>query len=124
MKYGKKKVANLKQSNIQELLQDIVDSCVEYAGDSYESFARDVTGRLKRHGLVDYGYEGPEQKNCRFVPQEITDGEFAGTWAVYDTASRSFCEMNKVYKLFEDAKEAADKLFEISLSHEEHAFEQ
>lgn len=55
MKYGVTGVNKLSEKKKNELLNEIIDKCVEYAGDSYEDFARPVIKLLVKNKLVDYG---------------------------------------------------------------------
>lgn len=55
MKYGTKCVKDLSENQRYNLLNEILDSCVRYAGDSYEDFARYAVKLLAKKKLVDYG---------------------------------------------------------------------
>lgn len=58
MKFGKVKLGELNEIEMFGLLQDIIRDCVEYAGDSYEDFGRNILKDLKSKNLVDYGEVG------------------------------------------------------------------
>lgn len=60
MQKGKKSINNVKENQVREILQNIIDSCIKYAGDSYEDFSRDTIKILRQAKLVDYGY--PKEK--------------------------------------------------------------
>ena len=55
MQYGKVKLSELDEIRMFDLLQDIIKSCVDDAGDSYEDFGRSALKSLKERKLVDYG---------------------------------------------------------------------
>ena len=55
MQRGKKDIRQMTNITKDVILQNIIDDCVEYAGDSYENFGRRVCDILKRYKLVDYG---------------------------------------------------------------------
>lgn len=55
MKKGKKSVESLGEYQKYDVLKEIVDLCIEYAGDSYEDFSRKVVKLLVEKKLVDYG---------------------------------------------------------------------
>lgn len=55
MQYGTKNINQLTNREIYDLLKDIIKDCVDYAGDSYEDFARPVIKLLVKNNLVDYG---------------------------------------------------------------------
>ena len=57
MQTGKKKLSNLDEIQMFDLLQDIIKDCIDYAGDSYEDFAIPVIKLLVKEKLVDYGYK-------------------------------------------------------------------
>lgn len=57
MKYGKNTLDNLSEDSKNILLKLIVDKCVNYAGDSYEDFAKETISLLRNRNLVDYGEE-------------------------------------------------------------------
>lgn len=66
MRYNKP-LDNLTNKEMHDLLQDIIDDCVSYAGDSYEDFGKNTVDNLRMHKLVDYGFS-KEQK----LAQEYT----------------------------------------------------
>ena len=55
MKKGKKSVEGLGEYPKYEILKEITDLCIKYAGDSYEDFARPVIKLLVKSKLVEYG---------------------------------------------------------------------
>lgn len=55
MQEGKKQVNQLSQAKKDELLQNLIDVCIEYAGDNYEDYARKSIDILHRAKLVEYG---------------------------------------------------------------------
>lgn len=55
MRYGVIGVSKLSENQKDELLTEIIDKCVKYAGDSYEDFAIPVIKLLKSKKLVEYG---------------------------------------------------------------------
>lgn len=55
MKPGKKELGVIKNKDKDALLQEIINSCIEYAGESYEDFAKEVIDSLRKYKLVDYG---------------------------------------------------------------------
>lgn len=60
MQYNKP-LDNLTNKEMHDLLQDIIDDCVSYAGDSYEEFGKNIVDNLRMLKLVDYGFS-KEQK--------------------------------------------------------------
>lgn len=56
MQFGKKKLSSLDEEQMFDLLQDIISDCIDFAGDSYEDFGRNVLTDLRARKLVDYGY--------------------------------------------------------------------
>lgn len=58
---------NLTNKQMHDLLQDIIDDCVSYVGDSYEDFGKNTVAKLRILKLVDYGFS-KEQK----LAQEYT----------------------------------------------------
>jgi hypothetical protein len=57
MKYGKVKLSELDEIQMFDLLEDIIRSCVDEAGDSYENFGISALKSLKERKLVEYGRE-------------------------------------------------------------------
>lgn len=57
MKNGKVSINNLSTKDKEQILKEIIDDCVWYAGDSYENFARQVINTLYSNNLVEYGEE-------------------------------------------------------------------
>lgn len=55
LKYGTKNIIDLTEKQKDNLLNEILDNCVKYAGDSYEDFARPVIKLLVKKKLADYG---------------------------------------------------------------------
>lgn len=114
MKYGKKFISELSQKEMEGLLQSIIDSCVEYAGDNYESFARDVTNLLKTKKLVDYGCEPQKSDYKRYIPTGL-DESFVGKWGVYDQEAEKLLQHNGIvlsHATYEEAEELCNELNE------------
>lgn len=55
MKLGEISINELSEKDKDEILEEIIDDCILYAGDSYENFARSVTKMLVRNKIVSYG---------------------------------------------------------------------
>ena len=114
MKYGKKNINKLSQKEMEDLLQSIIDSCVERAGDSYENFARDVIDLLKEKKLVDYGYESQNSDYERYIPTGL-DESFVGKWGVYDQEAGELFQHNGIvlsHATYEEAEELCNELNE------------
>lgn len=60
MKYDKS-LDNLTSKEMHDLLQDIIDDCVSYAGDSYENFGKNTVAKLRILKLVDYGFSEEQE---------------------------------------------------------------
>lgn len=54
MKYGNLKLENLTQEEKDKILEYIIDDCVDYAGDTYEKFARATIMTLHTAKLIEY----------------------------------------------------------------------
>ena len=67
MQEGKKQINQLSQAKKDELLQNLIDACVEYAGDSYEDFAKRSIDILRQAKLVEYG-QSPLQEVAEQFP--------------------------------------------------------
>lgn len=67
MKAGKKQISQLPQIKKDEVLQNLIDACIEYAGDSYEDFARKSIDILRQAKLVEYG-KSPLQEAAEQFP--------------------------------------------------------
>jgi hypothetical protein len=57
MQFGKRKLSDLDEIQMFDLLQDIIRDCIDLAGDSYEDFGRNTLKELKTRKLIDYGYK-------------------------------------------------------------------
>lgn len=54
MKYGKIKINEISESDKEEILKEIVEDCILFAGDSYSDFAKSVTKMLVSKKIVEY----------------------------------------------------------------------
>lgn len=54
MDYGNKSINDLTQEEIKNILYNIIEDCIDHAGDSYSDFARPVISLLIRKDLVSY----------------------------------------------------------------------
>lgn len=55
MQEGKKTVDKLTVAQMKDLLSNIIEDCIDYAGDSYADFGEAIVKRLHQMKLVDYG---------------------------------------------------------------------
>lgn len=55
MQEGKKTVDKLTATQMKNLLSNIIEDCIDYAGDSYADFGKAIVKRLHQMKLVDYG---------------------------------------------------------------------
>lgn len=56
MQKGKRKLENLTSKQKDNLINDIINHCITYAGDSYDDYGRKMVKELVSLKLVDYGY--------------------------------------------------------------------
>ena len=54
MDYGNKSINDLTQEEIKNILDEIIEDCIDHVGDSYSDFARPVISLLVRKELVSY----------------------------------------------------------------------
>lgn len=56
MRKGKKDISSLSKKELVDILEELQGACLDYAGDSYEAFGREVVQLLVQKKFVQYGH--------------------------------------------------------------------
>lgn len=107
MNYGKNKAIFMDEYKKNELISNIILNCVEYAGDSYKDFGRNVLQILKDEKLVEYG----EKSKDIFEVVKLSK-YYAGKFGIFNNEQQkllSCYDIPLTYSTIEEAQEIADE---------------
>ena len=112
MNYGNQKIPFLNEKQKTEILSKILDACIDYAGDSYENFGRELVSILKNAKLVEYGSLSQNPYDVVKLPK---NNSYIGNYGIFNNQSQKLVDYHGIimtYKTKQEAEEIAIELYE------------